>query len=256
VAVLAASTAGGRWLVPEVAPHPPAASGGAPSPADEPAVAPPVAVPSSSTFPYPSTSPSQSPAGNRPVDALAGWAGQISPAVGISPVALAAYGYAQLTVAQTTPGCHLSWTTLAGIGKVESNHGTANGADLTSDGKALPPIIGDALDGQGNRRLIRDTDSGLLDGDRMYDRAVGPMQFLPSTWRQYQRDADADGASDPNDINDAALAAANYLCAGGRDLATPEGWRAAMLSYNAIQVYVQSVFDAADEYGRRSRTVT
>ena len=189
------------------------------------------------------------------MDALASWASKISPAVDIPSVALAAYAYAQLTIAQTTPGCHLSWTTLAGIGKVESNHGTANGAMLTPDGKALPPIVGDPLDGKGNRQLIRDTDSGRLDGDRTYDRAVGPMQFLPSTWGQYQKDADADGISDPNDINDAALAAADYLCADGRDLATPDGWRAAVLSYNAIQAYVQAVFDAANEYGRQSRTV-
>jgi membrane-bound lytic murein transglycosylase B len=81
------------------------------------------------------------------------------------------------------------------------------------------------------------------------------MQFLPSTWQQYKTDGYGDGVQDPNDINDAALAAGNYLCAGGRDLATPGGWWAAVLSYNAIQSYAQSVFDAANSYGLRSRTV-
>ena len=89
----------------------------------------------------------------------------------------------------------------------------------------------------------------------MYDHAVGPMQFIPGTWQTYQVDADGDGVADPNDINDATLAAANYLCAGGRDLATSGGWWGAVLSYNAIQQYAQKVFDAANDYGQRARTV-
>jgi Transglycosylase SLT domain len=255
IAVLTASGASGRWLIPRTAPHPTvSAATRLPQPVQPSGPAP--VVGPTPINPLSSATPSPATAGTRLVDGLAGWAGRMSPGVGVSPVALAAYGYAQLTVAQTTPLCHLSWTTLAGIGRVESDHGTANGAVLQPDGKALPPIIGDALDGQGGRKLIRDTDGGLLDGDRTYDHAVGPMQFLPSTWQQYRADADSDGVADPNDINDAALAAANYLCSGGRDLATPGGWWSAVLSYNAIQAYAQSVFNAADDYGQRSRTVT
>jgi membrane-bound lytic murein transglycosylase B len=255
VGVLAASGATGRWLVPQTAPRP-AASPDAPAPsAAEPSGPAPVGG-QTPDYPLPSTSAGAAGGQNRPVDALLGWATRMSPAVGVSKVALAAYGFAQLSAAQSTPLCHLSWTTLAGIGKVESDHGTANGAVLQPDGKVLPPIIGAALDGQGGRKLIQDTDSGTLDGDRTYDHAVGPMQFLPSTWQQYGADGDADGAQDANDINDAALAAANYLCAGGRDLATPGGWWAGVLSYNAIQSYAQSVFNAANDYGQRSRTVT
>jgi membrane-bound lytic murein transglycosylase B len=249
------SGASGRWLVPETAPNPPAATPGDAAPSTGQSGPAPAEgqVPS---YPLPSTSSSPAGTQTRPVDSLIGWATKMSPAVGVSPTALAAYGFAQLSVAQSTPLCHLSWTTLAGIGKVESDHGTAQSAVLQPDGKVLPPIVGAALDGQGGRKLIQDTDSGALDGDRTYDHAVGPMQFLPSTWQQYRADGDADGVQDPNDINDAALAAGNYLCAGGRDLGTPGGWWAAVLSYNAIQSYAQSVFNAANEYGQRSRTVT
>ncbi|MEN3309025.1 MAG: hypothetical protein V7603_5227 [Micromonosporaceae bacterium] len=253
--VLAASGASGRWLVPQTAPHA-AASPVVPAvPTTEPS-GPAPAQGQTPNYPLPSTSSGAVTGQARPVDGLLGWATKMSPPVGVSPVALAAYGFAQLSLAQSTPLCHLSWTTLAGIGKVESDHGTANGAVLQPDGKVLPPIIGAALDGQGGRKVIRDTDGGTLDGDRTYDHAVGPMQFLPSTWQQYRTDGDADGAQDPNDINDAALAAANYLCAGGRDLATPGGWWAGVLSYNAIQTYAQNVFNAANDYGQRSRTVT
>ncbi|HEX2771798.1 MAG TPA: lytic murein transglycosylase [Micromonosporaceae bacterium] len=190
----------------------------------------------------------------RPSDVLAGWAQQVGNRVGIPPVALQAYGYAELVLAQTSPGCHLSWTTLAAIGLVESNHGRANGAALAPDGQALPQIVGLPLDGQGGRQRIADTDRGQLDGDPVLDRAVGPMQFIPSTWLQAGLDADNDGANNPHDIDDAALAAANYLCGNGRDLATARDWWAAILSYNDVRRYAQSVFDAANRYGAASRT--
>ena len=190
-----------------------------------------------------------------PQDVVAQWAKRMSPAVGISETALKAYGYATLRVAADAPACHLAWTTLAAIGKVESDHGTANKATLQPDGMTQPLIIGAPLDGQGGRQLVPDSDNGRYDSDRVYDRAVGPMQFLPSTWLRYQTDADQDGRSDPNDINDAALAAGEYLCAGGKDLATVGGWWGAIYSYNQLQAYAKSVFDAANDYGLRSRSV-
>jgi membrane-bound lytic murein transglycosylase B len=191
----------------------------------------------------------------RPQDTVAAWAKKMAPAVGISEIALKAYGYAALRVTADLPACHLAWTTLAAIGKIESDHGREGGATLQPDGTALPPIIGAALDGKDGRQLIADTDAGRYDGDRQYDRAVGPMQFIPRTWVQYQVDADQDGQADPNNLNDAALAAGRYLCAGGKDLATNGGWWAAILSYNELQAYAKNVFDAANDYGVRSRSV-
>ena len=46
------------------------------------------------------------------------------------------------------------------------------------------------------------------------DRAVGPMQFLPASWARYGADGNGDGVRDPHQLDDAALAAAAYLCAG------------------------------------------
>lgn len=177
----------------------------------------------------------------------------MSERTGIPVIALQAYGYAELVLARTNPGCHLSWTTLAAIGRVESNHGSAGGARLLPDGRALPAIIGAPLDGAPGRELIPDTDGGALDGDAEYDRAVGPMQFIPQTWRREAVDADGDGVADIHNLNDAALAAANYLCRHGGDLSTPEGWWRAVLAYNNVQAYAEAVFAAADDYGRRSR---
>jgi membrane-bound lytic murein transglycosylase B len=206
------------------------------------------------TAPPPTVGPTAPPfSTGRPSDVLATWAQQLSPRVTIPAAALQAYGYAELVVARTTPACGLRWTTLAAIGFVESGHGSANGASLVTTGQALPPIIGLPLDGNGGRQLIRDTDSGQLDNDAVYDRAVGPMQFIPSTWRTSGIDADNDGAKDPHDIDDASLAAANYLCSNARNLATPSGWWSAILSYNDVQRYAQQVYDKANAYGTLSR---
>ncbi|MFU8875535.1 lytic murein transglycosylase [Micromonospora sp. SL4-19] len=191
---------------------------------------------------------------SRPADALAGWAQQVSQKTDIPVIAMQAYGYAELVLGQTHRSCQLSWTTLAAIGYVESRHGSANGASLGPDGVARPEIVGDPLDGQGGRARILDTDQGRLDHDTVYDRALGPMQFIPSTWQEIGADADNDGVKNPHDIDDAALAAGQYLCKGGRNMTIPNDWWTAILSYNDVRRYAQDVFNKADEYGRLSRT--
>ncbi|MEU5937839.1 lytic murein transglycosylase [Micromonospora sp. NPDC047548] len=200
------------------------------------------------------TGPVAPPVTGRPADALAAWAQTTGARVGISPVAMQAYGYAELVLAETNRSCQLSWTTLAAIGYVESRHGQANGASLQSTGRAEPEIIGDPLDGQGGRSRITDTDRGLFDRDTVYDRAIGPMQFIPTTWQEIGVDADNDGRKDPHNLNDAALAAARYLCKGGRNMTIPGDWWGAILSYNDVRRYAQDVFDKANQYGTASRT--
>jgi membrane-bound lytic murein transglycosylase B len=194
--------------------------------------------------------PPQPQAGAVGEDPLRTWANRVAGRIDVPARALMAYGNAELVLRETAPACHLSWATLAGIGRVESNHGRFGGARLRDDGRPSKPIIGVPLDGSSGVKAIGDTDHGRYDGDPAVDRAVGPMQFIPSTWRKWGADANLDGIGDPQQIDDAALAAGRYLCAGGRDLATPKGWWAAVFSYNNSVPYGQKVFGLADDYAR------
>ena len=112
-------------------------------------------------------------------------------------------------------------------------------------------IIGDPLDGKGGRSLIRDTDGGLFDRDTVYDRAIGPMQFIPTTWQQVGADADNDGARTRTTSTTRRSPPATTCAQGGRNMTIPGDWWGAILSYNDVRRYAQDVFDTADEYGQR-----
>jgi hypothetical protein len=197
------------------------------------------------------------PSGAEPPLAGAGpdpaWVSQVAADAGLPDRALQAYAAAELRVDQEKPDCGLSWATLAGIGWVESRHGTLGGNSLGPDGRpAAGPIVGVALTGEGSLAAVPDTDGGALDGDATWDRAIGPLQFIPGTWARWGVDADGDGAADPQDVDDASLAAARYLCGAGSPLADPARWREAVLAYNRSEAYVGDVLQATDFYARRS----
>ncbi len=100
------------------------------------------------------------------------------------------------------------WYILAAVGKVESNHGENMG----------PSSAG----------------------------AMGPMQFMPSTWQTSGVDGNGDGVANVMDPRDAIPAAARYLKTGG----APEDWYAALFSYNHADWYVKKVLGVAEGYRR------
>ncbi|RMI03417.1 lytic murein transglycosylase, partial [Cellulomonas triticagri] len=221
-----------------------------PGPAAETRPAPTAPTPSAtppSATPRPTASASPQAAATRStgdrVDA--DWLARTAERSGIPPVALRAYAGAALALGEEQPGCGIGWNTLAAIGLAESDHGTAGGSALDARGVAVPPVLGPALDGSAGRARIADTDAGALDGDTRLDRAVGPMQMIPQTWATWAADGDGDGVADPQNVTDAALAAARYLCVSG-DLADPEIWVQAVASYNDDLAYNNAVADEAE----------
>ena len=165
-------------------------------------------------------------------------------ALGIPMVALSAYRSAEQKMAVEAPGCGISWNLLAGIGRIESGH--AGGGAVDARGTAVVPIYGPALDGTlpGNEVILQSSV-----GNRVtYARAMGPMQFLPGTWARYASDGKGDGRADPQNLFDATLAAARYLCSGGLNLRDPAGVMAAILRYNNSMPYAQNVLGWAAAY--------
>jgi cell wall-associated NlpC family hydrolase len=163
---------------------------------------------------------------------------------------LAAYKTAAILVTDSVPTCRgMRWQVLAGIAKIESNN--AGGHAITAGGDITPHIVGPRLDGSGaggNTTAVRDTDGGKWDGDTVYDRAVGPFQFLPATFRAYGKDANADGHVDPHNADDSALAAALYLCGTGRNLTDRGQLSTAIYGYNHSDAYVSDVLSWIDHY--------
>jgi membrane-bound lytic murein transglycosylase B len=103
------------------------------------------------------------------------------------------------------------WYVLAAVGQVESDHGQNVG----------PSSAG----------------------------AMGPMQFLPSTWVTSGVDGNGDGQANIMDAEDAIPAAAGYLKEGG----APRDWYAALYSYNHADWYVKKVFAVAEAYRRLAK---
>ncbi len=209
----------------------PAALPDVPEPAAQPAAqtVQPAGQPSQAvTIPVQIPAPAARP--RAPQVAFAAWATRVSRATGISQRALEAYANAHAVMAATHPSCHITWVTLAGIAEVESQHGTIGGRTLLPDGRPSAPIIGPALDGANANRVIADTDGGLLDGDKVWDHAVGALPVHPVHLGEVAgRDAHGDGMTDPQNIDNAALAAAQYLCADNHNLATGDDWLRAVL---------------------------
>ena len=172
-------------------------------------------------------------------------AAELAATLGIPAIAFDAYQRAAATA--PSQACGLRWQMLAGIARVESNH--AEGHTIATDGTVTPPILGPPLDGSGGHARIADSDDGVLDGDATFDRAIGPMQFLPTSWRQFGVDGNGDATADPNNLYDAAAGAAAHLCASAAvTLSDDQTLRAALFAYNHSDSYVQAVLGAIHRY--------
>src|SRR5437899_12392751 len=103
-------------------------------------------------------------------------------AAGLGIPATVMDAYQRAASSPSATACGRRWQILAGVGRVESNN--TSGRTIAPDGTIAPPIIGPVLDGSHGTARVVDTDGGTLDGDTVYDHAVGPMQILPSSWKR------------------------------------------------------------------------
>ena len=168
----------------------------------------------------------------------------------IPPVAYDAYRTAAAAAPSVRESCAVDWAILAGIAQVESRHGRIDEEhDVAPDGDVVPPIRGRSLDGTRGTQTIVDTDGGELDGDPEWDRAMGPLQFIPTTWSELGRDGNDDGTADPDNLYDAALTAVAHLCLREPgDYADRGQLRRALIAYNASGEYADDVLAWIDRY--------
>ncbi|MFT4086585.1 MAG: lytic murein transglycosylase [Gordonia sp. (in: high G+C Gram-positive bacteria)] len=167
--------------------------------------------------------------------------------LGIPGIVLQAYKLGAKRVAAENPQCKLPWFLLAGIGRIESGH--AGNGNVDAYGNTLTKIRGPVLDGSlAGNAVIHDSDGGKLDGDTGHDRAMGPMQFIPSTWAAWGADANGDGKADPDNVFDTAYSAGRYLCAGVTDIMAASHRVAAVLRYNHSVAYANNVIGWALAY--------
>ena len=168
----------------------------------------------------------------------------------IPHVAYDAYRSASAQASTISVDCAVDWTVLAGLGRVESRHGLFEpGHRIGPRGDVTPVIRGPQLDGTSGTILIADTDGGAIDGDPLWDRAMGPLQFIPTTWAQLGRDGNGDGVADPDNLYDAALTAAAHLCVREPGDYSDRGQlRRALLAYNASGRYADQVLGWIDRY--------
>jgi membrane-bound lytic murein transglycosylase B len=165
-------------------------------------------------------------------------------ALKIPSIVLQAYSNAERMMAAADPACGVSWNLLAGIGRIESMH--ANGGYVDATGTAIRPILGPLLDGTlpGNEVVVQARSTSGV----QYARALGPMQFLPGTWSRFASDGNGDGKADVQNVFDASLAAARYLCSGGLNLRDPGQVMTAVLRYNNSMPYTENVLGWAAAY--------
>lgn len=162
----------------------------------------------------------------------------------IPTVALNAYRNAERMMASAAPNCGMSWNLLAGIGRIESMHASGGATDV--NGTAVKPILGPALDGTlpGNEIIVQSRNNDRI----TYARAMGPMQFLPGTWSRYASDGNGDGRAEVQNLFDATLAAARYLCSGGLSMRDQTQVMTAILRYNNSVAYARNVLGWAAAY--------
>lgn len=160
------------------------------------------------------------------------WAAGLSGALDIPERALVGYATGELTLRKEQPDCHLSWVTLAGIGKASSDHARFGGDSLGGNGTATKALGSVPLQGAA--------------GEAPGEQRSGPMQLTQQEWKRVR------GTGSIQDVDDAAIAAGRVLCANGTDLQQGLGWWKAIANYRDSDLFRQQVLGNAQLYAALS----
>ncbi len=163
------------------------------------------------------------------------WASKTSLWLDIPLRAMTGYAKATVSLTKEIPGCHLSWVTLAAVGKVTSDHGRANGGHLGSNGVMDKPL-------------------GTVEVRDFYNKVVstanasGPMQLSPALWGKYKTSASS-AKPDPQNIDDAALTTGRALCADGHDLSRGQTWWDTVAELQSAPLFLHRTLATVNVYG-------
>ena len=163
------------------------------------------------------------------------WASKTSEWLDIPLRAMTGYAKATVKLTKEDPGCHLSWVTLAAIGKVTTDHGRNGGGRILTTGAMDKPI-------------------GTIEVRDFYNRVVstpnasGPMQLAPAIWTKYKASASG-GKPDPQNVDDAALTTANALCADGHDLSQGQTWWDSVSTLQSAPLFLHRTLATVNVYG-------
>ena len=177
------------------------------------------------------------------------WAEQRAAALEIPVTALEAYGYAARVAEVENPKCHIAWTTLAGIGQVESHHGTYRDATLFPNGDVTSADQGCASRRHqrhhAHRRQRGQTGPtasrarrGRWDRCSSFPRPGGYTGWTPTTT-----------ASSARTTSTTPHSRRRAICVGAERISPhPRGWITALWAYNDSDVYARAVRDWATAY--------
>lgn len=168
-------------------------------------------------------------------DAFQSWVGQVANWLDIPERAMRGYAETTRTLGQEQPDCHLSWVTLAAIGRTTTDHGRAQGNAIGEDGIMTEPL--------GTVKL-RDFYGKVVSAPK----ALGPMQLPPALWKKWQPDT-PDAEPNVQNIDDAALATGRALCASGGDLSSGEQWWSGVRAIQDAPLFLHRVLATANVYG-------
>jgi cell wall-associated NlpC family hydrolase len=226
VVVVAGALVTAIQLAPDSPPKPVAATTPAPPPSETPAAG--------------TTEPAKVPANTgQEFDDFARTMGQ---RLDIPERAMIGYAKATNKLTKDQPACHLSWVTLAAIGKTTTDHGRAAGATFADSG--------------GSSKAIGEVELRDFYGNNVSTlNAGGPMQLSAALWAKWQQSASG-GKPDPQNIDDAALTTGRALCAEGRDLSNGDAWWTAVSTLQPAPLYLHRTLATLNVYGTAGNAKT